>query len=1392
MKKFKTKSLFKRIVATTAAALMAIELIPLSSLTTYAANLEPVSGITDASTAAGFAKMDATVKSDDSTFDGASATVTMTDGGDEYNKAIQALRDSGIAVDYREAYVFEFSASNNDTKLDMSKAKVDIDAEWGLIPSGYSYMGSANYDVYVYDGTSVREQKDGISKEDFMDMGYYSGYDKFTINGNEKVIFANKLTPHQALEPGVYSIDANLTVLGKNNAVLPGVQVYLTNTELPPVEALKQNGVLTINNDGTMSLSIENFSPIFTLQNIEDGSDVHIIKKEIATSGLEDPKPTTRINGLTLSLDNYNGFYSFTNAKQYPAILTYYTEMPVDLIVDFDSAELIYKPDSGKTEYTKSFTDEETGITATVRTTDETQGKKLDGATFKASKITGDEYEDIYYRMYRYRYSDSYAAYDFSLTASDGSKLATDKDHNNIIVNISGIDAGDVSYPAASIIGDEFTDYSVSFSSNKAAVNLNSMCKMVFYDIQYTEILHSDSIAEDGSGFSMIRYTNLAYYAKSDGEARSELSDTENKYFAKVSSTSSSSGSMFKCGDRFEISIPTDSIKKHIYFIMTDGENTYVREYKNNETWIMGEKTYFNLYDTSNKYSEGRHNDTYGNLIKVYKCMKDAYDNDCYSSSLYGEMLQALNNGYNKVTPDAEHPVGYILTCDNAYAGMPAKRGLSTYITKTTYSGIEQTENMWMFADNSSVTGTLNATNAGTYSFTVTPDEGYTWFDGTTEPKQYTWEMSKAFLSVKVNLSKQVVSSDDSIPEASIKVTQFVNGETPETAAGYVAPEIIDMPEKLEKGQVYTIKTMGGSADNYTFGTGKTTLTVLKDGQICVQIPEIEEPVYDGKSHSAASIMREDEASKQYYTATNTDYEMVSPTDSSYYYPIKLSLKDKDNFIWSDGTTKDISKWWNIKKAELTISYVSETVEEGQTPTLELKYEGFVEGDNIDNQKSLNTDIKVVAPDVLEGGKTYELTPIGNQYLNRYNITYKSGTLTVLKKKEEVPDENAKTVTANLIVPGELNTQLPGVTAYMTNPDNPLGIVPDGYESVNAVAPTTPVKDNAKLTDNGDGTYNLTLNIPNPVFTLQKIGDCSNAEIVSAVRDNKVYSGNTGVSRNGRITKLTIKLKDTSGTYIFNDCTEFPTLLETDWNVPLTLKVDFPSDDNNTVDTSNITIVSDIEKTTDNTPTISIKGISSEAKDYFKSLLTKEDVEKIASADNKLTFKLTAGNITDTVSSEDKDMITEALNKNSLNNYVVGQYLDINASLSIINKNISTIENGGIVTLSVKLDNNLINKEADRTYKIVRIHTNNDGTKTASILDTTYDSITGSIKFDTDRLSTYAIAYSDNISDTISPGTNDTDIETGDTNNSLFFIALMAAALAVISGTIVISRKKAK
>ena len=143
------------------------------------------------------------------------------------------------------------------------------------------------------------------------------------------------------------------------------------------------------------------------------------------------------------------------------------------------------------------------------------------------------------------------------------------------------------------------------------------------------------------------------------------------------------------------------------------------------------------------------------------------------------------------------------------------------------------------------------------------------------------------------------------------------------------------------------------------------------------------------------------------------------------------------------------------------------------------------------------------------------------------------------------------TVSANMYLPGELNTQLPGTTAYMTNPDNPLGV--GGHEGI----PMTPVDDNAMLVVGEDGTKTVMIEVVNPVFTLQDIKDPENSEILSGVKDDEWYAGTNDVGRQGRITTLYIRFGDDSGTYSYDTCTEFPTLLEEEWNVPLKMSVDF-------------------------------------------------------------------------------------------------------------------------------------------------------------------------------------------------------------------------------------------
>ena len=170
------------------------------------------------------------------------------------------------------------------------------------------------------------------------------------------------------------------------------------------------------------------------------------------------------------------------------------------------------------------------------------------------------------------------------------------------------------------------------------------------------------------------------------------------------------------------------------------------------------------------------------------------------------------------------------------------------------------------------------------------------------------------------------------------------------------------------------------------------------------------------------------------------------------------------------------------------------------------------------------------------------------------NVSNSSGLdLEAEKAAAQALEPGTYTVSANLYLPGERNTQLPGTTAYMTNPDNPLGI--GNHEGL----PIVPAEANGTLVVDEDGTKTVTFDVVNPVFTLQKISAPENSLILAGVRDSERYEGTNGVGVDGRITQLVIQLGDDSAVYPFDDCAEFPTLLETDWYVPLELAVTFTS-----------------------------------------------------------------------------------------------------------------------------------------------------------------------------------------------------------------------------------------
>ena len=168
------------------------------------------------------------------------------------------------------------------------------------------------------------------------------------------------------------------------------------------------------------------------------------------------------------------------------------------------------------------------------------------------------------------------------------------------------------------------------------------------------------------------------------------------------------------------------------------------------------------------------------------------------------------------------------------------------------------------------------------------------------------------------------------------------------------------------------------------------------------------------------------------------------------------------------------------------------------------------------------------------------------------------------------------TVTANLCMPGEYNPVLVGTNVYVNNPNNPFtdkaGNKPvlDGGsgEGVEAVAPTTAMSNNATVTVAADGTKTLTLDLPNPVFTLQELGTCSDLPNVKAETkkpaDASVWNYGKYETRISRITvTLPNDVANEEATYTFKGSKLYAVPLNMDiaptGDVALELTVDLSS-----------------------------------------------------------------------------------------------------------------------------------------------------------------------------------------------------------------------------------------
>ncbi len=131
-------------------------------------------------------------------------------------------------------------------------------------------------------------------------------------------------------KPGTYTVTANLYIDGKDNKILTNTTAYLTNTAFPPTSPVKDNATLTIKENGSMEITIENLNSIVRLQKVAGGKGAEVIGTTKGTASGSD-----YLKSLKIRLDNDSGSYSFSDSVEKPSVVNNTYNMPLQLSVDF-------------------------------------------------------------------------------------------------------------------------------------------------------------------------------------------------------------------------------------------------------------------------------------------------------------------------------------------------------------------------------------------------------------------------------------------------------------------------------------------------------------------------------------------------------------------------------------------------------------------------------------------------------------------------------------------------------------------------------------------------------------------------------------------------------------------------------------------------------------------------------------------------------------------------------------------------------------------------------------------------------------------------------------------------------------------------------------------------
>ena len=168
------------------------------------------------------------------------------------------------------------------------------------------------------------------------------------------------------------------------------------------------------------------------------------------------------------------------------------------------------------------------------------------------------------------------------------------------------------------------------------------------------------------------------------------------------------------------------------------------------------------------------------------------------------------------------------------------------------------------------------------------------------------------------------------------------------------------------------------------------------------------------------------------------------------------------------------------------------------------------------------------------------------------------------------------------------------------------------------------------------------------------------------------------------------------------------------------------------------------------------------------------DSEKQANARGEdVLIWLETKDATNTVSAASKDAIAKALGDKKL-----GMYLDVSLFKKVGDAEAQALTQlNKKITITMKVPTELLpeSEAQGRVYYVVRTHNG-----AVDLLDTTFDAKAGTITFETDRFSDYAIVYSDIV----------TSPATGDSFSTALWVTLMAVSAAAFVGLLAMQKKR--